>query len=172
MTNMAGEDTFYKKAGDRDTRFRDLVHRVAVDDPEWMAGFLPWLRNEANMRSAPVVTALEAVHARLAAELHGGNRQLVSSVIRRADDPGEALAYWTSTYGRSIPKPVKRGIADAVQRLYNERSLLKYDTASKGSGSPMSSIWSAPPPPRRGRASCSGTRSTVVTTATPRSPAG
>ncbi|MGH8881611.1 MAG: TROVE domain-containing protein, partial [Stackebrandtia sp.] len=27
-----------------------------------------------------------------------------------------------------IPKPVKRGIADAVTRLYNERSLLKYDS--------------------------------------------
>jgi hypothetical protein len=41
-------------------------------------------------------------------------------------------AYWTSRYGRRIPKPVKRGIEDAVGSLYTERSLLKYDTASKG----------------------------------------
>lgn len=66
-----------------------------------MAGFLPWLRDEANMRSAPVVAALEAVRARLAAGLNGGNRQLVASVLRRADEPGEALAYWTSTHGRA-----------------------------------------------------------------------
>ncbi|MFI0353684.1 TROVE domain-containing protein [Actinomadura sp. 9N407] len=129
VANMVGEDTFYEKAGDRDARFRDLVHAVAVQDHAWMAGFLPWLRGEANMRSAPVVAALEAVRARLAAGEQGGNRQLVASVLRRADEPGEALAYWTATYGRAIPKPIKRGVADAVQRLYSERSLLKYDSA-------------------------------------------
>ncbi|MFV2179456.1 TROVE domain-containing protein [Actinomadura sp. LOL_016] len=132
VTNMVGEKTFYETGDTRDNRFRDLVHQVAVADGDWMAGFLPWLRTEANMRSASVVAALEAVRARLAAGLNGGNRQLVADVLQRADEPGEALAYWTSTYGRAIPKPVKRGIGDAVQRLYSERSLLKYDTAARG----------------------------------------
>ncbi|MEV4468082.1 TROVE domain-containing protein [Nonomuraea sp. NPDC049504] len=131
VSNMVGEDTYYEQAGDRDGRFRRLVHRVAVEDGEWLARFLPWLRSEANMRSASLVAALEAVRARLAAGRHGLNRGLVDGVLQRADEPGEALAYWTSTYGRSIPKPVKRGIADAVQRLYTERNLLKYDTASQ-----------------------------------------
>jgi hypothetical protein len=53
-------------------------------------------------------------------------------VLQRPDEPGEALAYWTSRHGRAVPKPVKRGIADAATRLYNERALLKHDTASKG----------------------------------------
>ncbi|KAB8188073.1 TROVE domain-containing protein [Microbispora catharanthi] len=132
VSNMVGEDTFYEKAGDRDGRFRALVHQVAVEDGDWMARFLPWLRGEANMRSAPVVAALEAVRARLAAGLQGGNRELVASVLQRADEPGEALAYWTSRYGRAVPKPVKRGIADAVQRLYTERSLAKYDSDARG----------------------------------------
>ncbi|GAA1270370.1 RNA-binding protein [Planotetraspora silvatica] len=132
VSNMVGENTFYEKAGDRDARFRALVHQVAVEDLDWMARFLPWLRGEANMRSAPVVAALEAVRARLAAGLHGGNRDLVASVLQRADEPGEALAYWTSRYGRAIPKPVKRGVADAVQRLYTERSLAKYDSGTSG----------------------------------------
>jgi hypothetical protein len=132
VANMVGENTFYESGGKRDERFRGLVHQVSVSDGEWMAGFLPWLRGEANMRSASLVAALEAVYARLATGVNGGNRQLVASVLQRADEPGEALAYWTSTYGRAIPKPVKRGVADAVRRLYNERSLLKYDTGSKG----------------------------------------
>ncbi|MFG2005291.1 TROVE domain-containing protein [Spirillospora sp. NPDC048911] len=129
VTNMAGEGTFYEKAGDRDDRYRALVHRAAVDDGEWMAGFLPWLRTQANMRSAPIVGALEAVRARLDAGLHGGNRRLVSSVLARADEPGEALAYWTSTYGRAIPKPVKRGVADAVLRLGTEFNYLKWGSS-------------------------------------------
>ncbi|MFC7717914.1 hypothetical protein [Nonomuraea recticatena] len=67
VSNMVGENTFYEKAGDRDDRFRRLVHQVAVEDVEWLARFLPWLRSEANMRSAPLVAALEAVKARLGA---------------------------------------------------------------------------------------------------------
>ena len=129
VANMVGENTFYEKAGDRDARFRELVHAVAVEDMEWLAAFLPWLRDEANMRTAPLVAALEAVRARLDAGLHGGNRQLVSSVIRRADEPGEALAYWMSTYGRAIPKPVKRGVGDAVLRLGTEFNYVKWGSS-------------------------------------------
>lgn len=130
VANFVGEDTFYEKAGDRDGRFSRLVKAVAVADPEWTARFLGWLRTGANMRSASLVGALDAAHALLGAGLPGG-RRLVASVLQRADEPGEALAYWLATYGRSVPKPVKRGVADAVVRLYTERSLLKYDTAAR-----------------------------------------
>jgi hypothetical protein len=81
------------------------------------------------MRSASLTGGLEAALALRDAGLPGG-RQIVDSVLQRADEPGEAPAYWTATHGRALPKPVRRGIADAAARLYNERSLLKYDTAS------------------------------------------
>ena len=129
VANMVSEDTFYESAGDRDNRFEQLVHQVAVEDPSWTAAFLNWLRNDANMRSASLVGALEGARALLKAGLPGG-RQLVGSVLQRADEPGEAVAYWLSRYGRKIPMPVKRGIGDAAIRLYNEYSLLKYDTSS------------------------------------------
>lgn len=148
VSNLVSEGTFYESAGERDERFRTLVHRVAVEDGEWLARFLPWLRSQGNMRSAPVVAALEAVKARLDAGLQGLNRQLINTVLQRADEPGEALAYWTSRYGRAVPKPIKRGIADAVQRLYSERSLLKYDTASHGwrFGDVLDVVHAAPDP--------------------------
>lgn len=132
VTNMVGEDTFYESAGARDDRFRQLVHQVAVLDGDWLGRFIGWLRSEANMRSASVVAAVEAVKARLAAGLSGGNRTLINAACQRADEPGEVLAYWTSRYGRAIPKPVKRGVADAVARLYSGKSLLKYDSDAKG----------------------------------------
>lgn len=131
VANFVGEDTFYEKASDRDRRYAALVAQVAVEDQQWTTRFLRWLRTDGNMRSAPLVGALEAAKAMVAANLPGA-RQIVASVLQRADEPGEALAYWTSTHGRAVPKPVKRGIADAVARLYTERALLKYDTASKG----------------------------------------
>ena len=147
VVNMVGQDTFYESADDRDDRFRTLVRQLAVEDPAWTAGLLGWLRGSANMRTASVVAAVEFVHARLAAEQRGDlapdaraanaerggwNRRAISSVLQRPDEPGELLGYWTQQYGRRLPKPVKRGIADATQRLYTGKALLKYDTASKG----------------------------------------
>lgn len=138
VANMVGENTFYEKAGQRDERYERLIHEVAVADAGWMLGFLTWLRGEGNMRSASLVGAAEAVKARLDAaktgEIGNGarNRQLINAVLQRADEPGEMLAYWTSRYGRTIPKPIKRGVSDAIGRLYTERNLLKYDTDSKG----------------------------------------
>jgi len=131
VSNFVGENTFYESADQRDNRYATLVRQVAVADPDWTRRFLGWLRGDGNMRSASLVGALEAAQAMLAAKIPGA-RPIVASVLQRADEPGEALAYWTSRYGRAIPKPVKRGVADAVQRLYTEYALLKYDTASKG----------------------------------------
>jgi hypothetical protein len=140
VTNMVGNDTFYEKTVLRDQRFKNLVHEVAVSDPLWMARFLPWLRDEANMRTASLVAAVEFAKARLDAGApsvpgvdsdRGVTRLTVDRVIRRADELGEVLGYWKATYpGKQLPKPIKRGVADAVGRLYNERNTLKYDTAS------------------------------------------
>ncbi|MEU4271645.1 TROVE domain-containing protein [Streptomyces sp. NPDC026092] len=134
VANFVTQRTFYESGEERDDRFAGLVRKLAVEDPEWTAGLLRWLRSEAHMRTASLVGAAEYVRARLDAGVETGptNRQVVDSVLLRADEPGELLGYWTSTYGRNIPKPVKRGVADAVQRLYSAKSLLKYDTDSKG----------------------------------------
>ncbi|MEU5060359.1 MULTISPECIES: TROVE domain-containing protein [unclassified Streptomyces] len=132
VSNLVSTDAFYESADDRDDRYSALVRQLAVEDPEWTAGLLGWLRGEGNMRTAALVGAAEFVKARIDAGEPGHSRQAVDSVLQRADEPGELLGYWTSRHGRRLPKPVKRGIADAVQRLYNERSLLKYDTDSKG----------------------------------------
>ncbi|MGV9689122.1 TROVE domain-containing protein [Streptomyces sp. NPDC003444] len=155
--NFVSQRTFYESGEERDERYVRLVGELAVEDPVWTAGLLRWLRAEGNMRSASLVGAAAYVRARLGAgategpgtaegsEASGGsgepggpgrptapsNRSVVDSVLQRADEPGELLAHWTSTYGRNVPQPVKRGVADAVRRLYSSRSLLKYDTPSR-----------------------------------------
>ncbi|GAA3957596.1 TROVE domain-containing protein [Actinomadura viridis] len=128
ISNMVGEDTFYEKGQQRDQRFADLVVAAGREDPEWTAGFLRWLRSEGNMRSAPLVAAAELVRAKPEGMR---TRKVVDSVLQRADEPSEILAYWLSRYGKPIPIALKRGVADAVVRLYDERSLLKYDSADR-----------------------------------------
>ena len=166
VSNMVGADTFYEKGGDRDDRYTQLVRTLAVEDPAWTVGLLGWLRGEGNMRTAALVGAAEFVKARLDATAAGSlvpdtraenaaqggwNRRAIDAVLQRADEPGEMLGYWTSRYGRKLPKPVKRGIADAVQRLYTERSLLKYDTDSKGYrfGDVLNLVHASPDPGKR-----------------------
>jgi hypothetical protein len=126
VSNFVSETTFYESASDRDNRFEQLVAKVTAEDPDWARRMIPWLRNDAQMRSASLVAAAEYVKA-------GGElgRQVVSGALQRADEPAEMLAYWHQRYGRRVPKPVKRGVADAVVRLYNERAALKYDGQAK-----------------------------------------
>ena len=145
VANFAGEDTFYEKADARNDRFRALIRQVAAEDPWWVVRMLRWLRSEANIRTASIIGAVEFVKARIDAKAKEATvaytevpwafgrdleRAAIDSVCQRPDEPGEVLAYWTSRYGRTIPKPVKRGVADAASRLYNEWSLLKYDTGT------------------------------------------
>ncbi|ADJ42761.1 hypothetical protein AMES_0939 [Amycolatopsis mediterranei S699] len=131
VTNMVGEHAFYESADTRDTRFAELVRQSTLDDPEWTARFLRWLRTDANLRTASLVGAAEFAKARRDAGLDGLSRQVVADVLQRADEPGELLAYWTSVHGRAVPKPVKRGVADAAAKLYDERSFAKWDSAAR-----------------------------------------
>ncbi|MEW2165987.1 TROVE domain-containing protein [Streptomyces sp. NPDC007084] len=150
LSNFVSQQTFYETGSDRDDRFAALVRELAVSDPSWTAALLGWLRADGNVRTAAIVGAAEYVKARLDAGVTDGpaNRRVVDSVLRRPDEPGELLAYWTSRYGRTLPKPVKRGVADAVRRLYGATSLLKYDTASKGYrfGDILNLVHAAPDP--------------------------
>jgi len=128
VNNLGGEDTFYESGAARTARLRELVTAIAPVEPEWMAGFLGWLRGPGNMRTGPVMAAADATHAMLAARVPG-SRGIVRSVLQRGDEPGELIAYWRSTYGRALPIPLRLGVNDAITGgLWDEYALLKYDT--------------------------------------------
>jgi hypothetical protein len=156
------EDKFYEKGDATVTRVRELTATIATEAAprrklagaftgkavdtntgtvtadesdtglSWLLPFVTWLRRNGNMRTAPIVVACEAVHARLTANIHGGNRELIRAALYRADEPGELIAYWRSRFGRAIPSCVKRGIGDTLPDLYTEYSALKYDTNAHG----------------------------------------
>ncbi|MFI0372087.1 TROVE domain-containing protein [Actinomadura sp. 1N219] len=124
---LTARDQFPETAGDG---FAERAARVALDDDGWLCGLIDWTaERDDGLRSVALVAAVELVRARLAAGLFtsGGNRQVISGVLRRADEPGRMLGYWFRRYGRSVPKPVKRGIADAVRDLYDERAMIVHD---------------------------------------------
>ena len=122
------EDTFYESAVDRQDRINALVSQIVVEDLEWLKSYVEWLRNTANMRSVSLAIALRSAHAMNKKGITGA-RSLVSSVLIRADEPGEALAFWHENYGRKLPSAVKRGIADAAVKSYNQVSYLRYNSS-------------------------------------------
>lgn len=142
VTNLVSEDTFYEGAKERDNRYVQLVRQVSVEDPDWVARLVRWLRADANMRSASIVAAAEYAWARRDEADTGrtgttypkptiSTRSVITAALLRADEPAEMIAYWHSAHGRNLPQPVKRGIADAALRLYSENSALKYDGQSR-----------------------------------------
>lgn len=146
---MGGDDNFYEKSEDRYARLVSLVNDKSVySDIGWLCGFVYWLRRTANMRTVALVIAAEAVVARLANDLtepvmagwlvdeepiQASNRNLISAAMQRADEPAEMIAYWNHKHGGLLPQPFKAGIGDAVKRLYNEFSVLKYGASRTAS---------------------------------------
>lgn len=131
VTNMVGENKFYESGKDRDARFESLAKQVIAEDPAWVGEFIPYLRNDLNMRSASLVLACLYARERLGKAAKEGApsiRSVIHDAISRADEPAELLAYWIGQYGRVIPKPVKRGVADAVVDKYDEFTALKWDS--------------------------------------------
>lgn len=124
VANFVSEKTFYESAQQRDDRFAQLIREVTTEDPEWMKQFVPWLRGpQANMRSAPLAVAAWYVKA-------GGpnGKDVIDGAMARADEPTEFLALWASMFGKNFPQPVKKGVRQAMNRLFNEYSALKYDS--------------------------------------------
>lgn len=135
--NEMAEDTFYESASDRQFRLSNLVKAV-VQEPggwDWLCQFSKWLRVDAGMRSSSVMVAAESVAALNGQSVRSNSlwtpRMLIDSVCVRADEPAEVLGYWLAYHGRQFPAAVKRGVADAAQRLYTERNVLKYDGQSR-----------------------------------------
>jgi hypothetical protein len=130
--SMFGQAKFYETAKQADDRFVALVRKVAKADPAWALNFITWLRQSGNMRTGAVVASVEAaVAAKDFPQVPGGElgyaRQFAQAGIGRADEVGEAVAYYFSRYPRTqIPKPIKRGLGDALVRTFNEYTALKY----------------------------------------------
>lgn len=127
-TFMSENDgAFYETGSDRQQRFVGLVHSVTKTDPAWVMEFIPFLRNTAQMRTASIVATAEYVRAG-----GPGGASLIPTVLARADEPAELLGYWLEKYGRSLPQPLKRGLARSCVALFNEYAAMKYDGGSRG----------------------------------------
>ncbi len=123
-------DNFYEKSPERIDRIRQLME---TNNPEFIARLAVYARSEMHMRSIPLVLSVE-----LAKQTSGTNivRKTVGSVVQRADEIAELLAYYqmankregTKKLGR-LSKQVQKGLGDAFNR-FDEYQFSKYNRAT------------------------------------------
>jgi hypothetical protein len=134
VSNLIGKEAFHERDSDRTERYVELLHQVALLEQEHITKMLPWLRADGYMRTTSILGAAEAAKVLCDEHRYDGVEDMVNGVFQRADEPGEFIAYWFSIAGKAWPKrymAVRRGLARAVSRLYNEYSFGKWDSSKR-----------------------------------------
>ena len=82
------DDSYYESNTDRICRIKNLIAKCS---PEFVARLAVYARTEMNLRSVPMILAVEL------AKLYSGNeivKRAVAGVVKRADEITEILAYY------------------------------------------------------------------------------
>lgn len=122
------DDSYYEKKQDRLDRIRELI---AACNPGFVARLAIYARTEMNLRSIPVVMAVEL------ARIHTGNTlvsRMIDRIILRADEIKELLAYYQVANQRTgtkklnrLSKQVQKGLAASFNK-FDEYQFAKYNT--------------------------------------------
>ncbi|MDP3770984.1 MAG: TROVE domain-containing protein [bacterium] len=131
---LMAEKKFYEDAKTADAALLADVAAVAAIDPEFVLRLAAYARQVLNLRSVATVLLVEA------AAIPGCKpfvRAWTPAIIRRADEPAEAIAYWVQRHGaigasgpqggeHAFPNCLAKGLADALRR-FDEYQFAKYD---------------------------------------------
>lgn len=135
LTSFIGEPQFYrsvvngKKTKNTDALIVETIKEVAKEDPEFVLALANMARNNFYMRSAPTLMLVESANL---PEFKGGpgKKSLVKSytptVIRRADEITESLAYQLNRFGKKVPHSLLRGLSTTFNN-FDAYQLSKYN---------------------------------------------
>ncbi len=143
ITCYWGEPKFYEKGDVTGNAIIQLIQKVAKEDPLFVLQLAKTIRNPPyNMRTVAVVMWVEAgLNEDIRSLRDEEGRSLVArfapSIIRRADELTDALAYLIGEVGQigtggqgSIPAGIKKGLALAFDN-FDEYNFAKYRASDK-----------------------------------------
>jgi len=120
-------DKFYESASARLDKLRQLIK---LNDPQFVARLSIYAREQMNLRSIPLVLAVEL------AKVHKGDsslRKLTTRIIQRADEITELLAYYQLANERKetkklnrLSKQIQAGLQNAFNK-FDEYQFAKYN---------------------------------------------
>ncbi len=137
LSTFALSDSYYESASESVTAFVADLTEVASVDPEFLLRLAAFARQEMQMRAFPVMCLVECAAIPACKPFV---RKWTPQILRRADEPGAAIAWWVKRHGdigargakggeHAFPNSLKKGIAAALDR-FDEYHVAKYD--SKG----------------------------------------
>lgn len=110
VVNNLLEDTYYEEDAEQLRKLVTRFRQAAETDSEYPLQLAAYARQELYLREVPqVLLVLSANHD--ATKEHV--REYAPEVIRRADELCTSVAVQLSLFGKPIPKPLKKGVADA-----------------------------------------------------------
>lgn len=127
------EDRFYTKA---DQQLAELRTAIQACERSYVLKLANYTRNQMHLRTLPMILLAEAsvMHSGDSKEAKNDVRSYVPKVVKRADEPGELLAYWIRRVGEGskakLPNALKKGLSDAL-RCFDEYQLAKYNRAGE-----------------------------------------
>ena len=126
VTSMVSEK-YYETASDRLEMLRNLIR---MTDPQFVARLAIYARDRMNLRSIPLVLAVEL------AKIHSGDsliQKMTEKIIQRADEITELLAYYQMANDRKATKKLNRlskqiqaGLQNAFNK-FDEYQFAKYN---------------------------------------------
>lgn len=150
-TNLFSEPKFYKevdketglvKAQNQDDKLLKLARKVAQEDPEFVLKLAAYARNDLYLRTIPTILWVETALTRRGQD-NSIIRRYAPSILKRADQPGEAIAYYLARVGSSLGNggkhpnsarkgvmlshSIQKGIEDAIFANYDRYQISKYD---------------------------------------------
>lgn len=131
---LMAEKKFYETAQAADAALLADVQAVAQTDPEFVLRLAAYARQVLHLRSVSTVLLVEAAAIPACKPFV---RAWTPEIVRRADEPAEAIAYWVKRHGaigaggpqggeHAFPNCLAKGLADALRR-YDEYQFAKYD---------------------------------------------
>lgn len=119
-------DAFYESASERATRRRKLVAEIADSDPSVLHDVMRSVTS-SQVRVPAIMLGVDAA-------MHGipSAAACLGMALKRPDDPVTALKYLREGYpDAKIPSAVKRALADAAVRLFDESACVRFDVTRR-----------------------------------------
>ena len=125
-TSLWSGDGYYEKKEEWFARFQENVAAAIAEDVRFPFALAAYARDKRGLalRSSPIALFVEAASNK-ATKGTGLIRQYAPKVLRRADEPAEAIAYFRAHNTGVVPHGLLRGIQDAL-RHFDEYQLAKY----------------------------------------------
>jgi 60 kDa SS-A/Ro ribonucleoprotein len=125
-TSLWSGDGYYEKHQEWFQRFQANVAAALAEDKRFPFALAAYARDKRGLalRTSPVALYVEAV-AHPATKGTGHARRYAPKVLKRADEPAEAIAYFRAHHSGVVPHGLLRGVQDVV-RGFDEYQLAKY----------------------------------------------